>query len=337
MKTANNNSSILLIGGAGYVGSVLAQKLLELGYIVKCLDSLIYNHRAAPESFIGHPNYEFINNDIMNLDKLTEVYEAIDHVVILAGLVGDPITKKYPIESESINERGIQNSFELLNNQGIQKVVFISTCSNYGLMPDGVLANEDSELTPLSLYAKAKVSAEEKLMSMQGRVDYCPTVLRFATAFGLSPRMRFDLTVSEFTRELALGNELLVFDPDTWRPYCHLQDFANLILKVLNSDSSKVAFEVFNAGGDANNFTKRMLIDEIERCVPNAQVKYKEDGGDPRNYRVDFSKVKEVLHFEPQFSVADGIKELISAIDNGFFRDISGREDHFGNYKLYNT
>ena len=308
---------------------------MELGYRVKCLDSLIYNHRAAPESFIGHPNYEFINNDLLNLDKLADVYEGLDHVVILAGLVGDPITKKYPLESERINEGGIQAIFELLNNQDLQKVVFISTCSNYGLMPDGVLANEDSELKPLSQYAKAKVSAEAKLMSMQGRVDYCPTVLRFATAFGLSPRMRFDLTVNEFTRELALGNELLVFDPDTWRPYCHLQDFVSLILKVLNSDSSKVAYQVFNAGGDRNNYTKRMLIEEIQRSIPNAKIKYKEDGGDPRNYRVDFSKVKEVLHFEPQFSVSDGIKELISAIDKGFFKDLSGREDHFGNYKLY--
>ena len=299
------------------------------------MDSLIYNHRAAPESFIGHPNYEFINNDLLNLDKLADVYEGLDHVVILAGLVGDPITKKYPLESERINEGGIQAIFELLNNQDLQKVVFISTCSNYGLMPDGVLANEDSELKPLSQYAKAKVSAEAKLMSMQGRVDYCPTVLRFATAFGLSPRMRFDLTVNEFTRELALGNELLVFDPDTWRPYCHLQDFVSLILKVLNSDSSKVAYQVFNAGGDRNNYTKRMLIEEIQRSIPNAKIKYKEDGGDPRNYRVDFSKVKEVLHFEPQFSVSDGIKELISAIDKGFFKDLSGREDHFGNYKLY--
>ena len=299
------------------------------------MDSLIYNHRAAPESFIGHPNYEFINNDLLNLDKLADVYEGLDHVVILAGLVGDPITKKYPLESERINEGGIQAIFELLNNQDLQKVVFISTCSNYGLMPDGVLANEDSELKPLSQYAKAKVSAEAKLMSMQGRVDYCPTVLRFATAFGLSPRMRFDLTVNEFTRELALGNELLVFDPDTWRPYCHLQDFVSLILKVLNSDSSKVAYQVFNAGGDRNNYTKRMLIEEIQRSIPNAKIKYKEDGGDTRNYRVDFSKVKEVLHFEPQFSVSDGIKELISAIDKGFFKDLSGREDHFGNYKLY--
>jgi nucleoside-diphosphate-sugar epimerase len=325
------------LGGAGYVGSVVTQKFLELGYRVKCLDSLIYNQYAAPESFIGHPNYEFINNDLINLDKLYEVYQRVDHVVILAGLVGDPITKKYQEESKCINERGIQDTFELLNNQGIQKVVFISTCSNYGLMPDGALANEKSDLNPLSFYAKAKVSAEEKLMSMEGRVDYCPTVLRFATAFGLSPRMRFDLTVNEFTRELALGNELLVFDPDTWRPYCHLQDFARLILKVLNSDSSKVAFELFNAGGDANNFTKRMLVEEIQRSIPNAQVKYKEDGGDPRNYRVDFSKVKEVLQFEPQFSVSDGIKELISAINNGFFRDLSGREDHFGNYKLFNV
>lgn len=88
------------------------------------MDSLIYNHSAAPESFIGHPNYEFININLLNLDKLTDVYEGINHVVILAGLVGDPITKKYPVESECINESGIQNILELLNNQGIQKVVF---------------------------------------------------------------------------------------------------------------------------------------------------------------------------------------------------------------------
>lgn len=329
------SQTILLLGGGGYVGSVLTQILLDLNYTVKCIDALVYKNHAGPESFLGNPNYEFINHEISEFDQLDGVCEGVDHVVILAGLVGDPITKKYPEESKCINETGIQNTFELLNNQSVKKVIFISTCSNYGLMPDGVLANEDSELNPLSLYAKAKVSAEKKLMSLQGMVDYCPTVLRFATAFGLSPRMRFDLTVNEFTRELALGNELLVFDPDTWRPYCHLQDFARLILKVLNSDSSKVAFEVFNAGGDANNFTKRMLIEEIQRSIPNAQVKYKEDGGDPRNYRVDFSKVKEVLKFEPQLSVSDGIKELILAINNGFFRDLKGREDHFGNYKLY--
>lgn len=330
------NQTVLLLGGGGYVGSVLTQNLLELNYKVKCLDSLVYKNHAGPESFIGNHNFEFINHDITRFDQLKEAGEGVDHVVILAGLVGDPITRKYPEQSKFINERGIQETFELLNNRGVQKVVFISTCSNYGLMPDGVLANEDSVLNPLSLYAKAKVSAEEKLFSLQGGLDYCPTVLRFATAFGLSPRMRFDLTVNEFTRELALGNELLVFDPDTWRPYCHLQDFSRLILKVLNSDSTKVAFEVFNAGGDANNYTKRMLIEEIQRNIPNTQVKYKEDGGDPRNYRVDFSKVKKVLQFEPQFSISDGIKELISAIDNGFFRDLSGREDHFGNYKLYN-
>ena len=111
----------------------------------------------------------------------------------------------------------MQDIFELLNGNGIDRLIFISRCSNYGLMPDGVLANEKSPLNPLSPYSRAKVSAEKTLLSMKGELDYCPTILRFATAFGLSPRMRFDLTVNEFTRELALGNNLKVFDPDTWR------------------------------------------------------------------------------------------------------------------------
>jgi nucleoside-diphosphate-sugar epimerase len=330
----NKNSTVLLIGGAGYVGSVVTQHLLEMGYAVRCFDNLIYNNHAAAESFLGHPNYDFKYGDLCHPNALENAAEGVSHVVLLAGLVGDPITKKYPDESEDINANGVQDSFEILKGKGIQKLIFISTCSNYGLMEEGVLANEESTLTPLSLYAQAKVAAEEKLMSMKGEVDYCPTVLRFATAFGLSPRMRFDLTVNEFTRELAIGNELLVFDADTWRPYCHVRDFSRLIAKVLEEDPDKVAFEVFNAGGDDNNFTKRALVNEIVKLLPNSKVAYKEHGGDPRNYRVDFTKVREVLEFEPAYSVPMGVKEIIEQVGNSFFKNLEGRENHFGNYEI---
>ena len=128
------SQTILLLGGGGYVGSVLTQILLELNYTVKCIDALVYKNHAGPESFLGNPNYEFINHEISEFDQLDGVCEGVDHVVILAGLVGDPITKKYPEES-NVSMNRIQNTFELLNNQSVKKVIFISTCSNYGLMP----------------------------------------------------------------------------------------------------------------------------------------------------------------------------------------------------------
>ena len=152
---------------------------------------------------------------------------------ILAGLVGDPITKKFPYEAHDINDIALRGCIDQLNGRGLNKVIFVSTCSNYGLIQDDVLADEDFELTPLSLYAKSKVGAEKHLLSLKGQTDYHPTILRFATAFGLAPRMRFDLTVNEFTREVAEGNELVVYDAHTWRPYCHVRDFARLIGRVL--------------------------------------------------------------------------------------------------------
>ena len=161
-----------------------------------------------------------------------------------------------------------------------------------------------------------------------------PTILRFATAFGLSPRMRFDLTVSEFTRELAVGNELLVYDAHTWRPYCHVQDFARLIQIVIEAPKDKVSFEVFNGGGDINNTTKQILVDNILQKIPKGKVRYQEHGSDPRNYRVSFEKVKETLGFEPKYMIQDGIDELIDAIQNHVFEHVDENPNFFGNYEI---
>ena len=180
----------------------------------------------------------------------------------------------------------------------------------------------------------SKVAAEKKLLSMRGETDFSPTVLRFATAFGISPRMRFDLTVSEFTRDLALGKELLVFDADTWRPYCHVRDFARLIQIVLEAPKHKVANEVFNAGGDINNYTKQMIVDAIMEYLPKSKVRYQKHGSDPRNYRVDFSRVREELNFSPQYTVKNGIVELLSAIENRVFEHVEKYPVVYGNYKI---
>ena len=146
--------------------------------------------------------------------------------------------------------------------------------------------------------------------------------------------MRFDLTISQFTRELYLGKELLVFDADTWRPYCHTLDFSRLIYKVIQAPTEKISFEIFNAGGSLNNFTKKMIVDEILKFLPNGKIKYQKHGSDPRNYRVDFSKVESKLGFKPKYNIQYGIKELIDAMDNQLFNLVDINKIFYGNHKL---
>lgn len=325
---------VLLVGGAGYIGTVLTDFLLKKDYQVRCLDLLLYDNQICVLPFLNNKNYEFIYGDLADQSIYDSVLKGVTDVVLLAGLVGDPITKKYPKESETINEKGLLNFVKALNNRHLNKLIFVSTCSNYGLIKTDELADENFELSPLSLYAQAKVKLENEILSLKGQVDYHATVLRFATAFGLSPRMRFDLTVNEFTREMFLKNDLLVYDADTWRPYCHVQDFCTLIDRVLVSPRDTVSFEVFNSGGDVNNFTKQMIVDEIGKLVSDSRVSYKKHGSDPRNYRVDFKKVRELLCFEPAYTVKDGIKEIISAMKQNLFKDISKNKDFFGNYTI---
>jgi nucleoside-diphosphate-sugar epimerase len=325
--------NILLIGGAGYVGTVLTSHFLKKGYKVTVLDNFIYNNQFAIMPYMGDSDYRFINGDMGKNDDLEKTLgEGITDVILMAGLVGDPITKKYPEESYLVNEKGVKNCMDFFNHKGIGKLVFISTCSNYGLIKENEFADENFHLNPLSLYAKAKVANEQYLLGKKGSVDYTGAVLRFATAFGLSPRMRFDLSISEFVRDLYFGNELQVYDEDTWRPYCHVRDFARLLDIIINADSEKVAFEVFNAGGDVNNFTKRMIVEAILKHIPNGKVKYGVNGSDPRNYRVSFAKVKERLQFEPKFTVQYGIEELINALNVGLYRDSMEDKNKYGNY-----
>jgi nucleoside-diphosphate-sugar epimerase len=331
MKT---NKSILLIGGEGYIGNILAQNLLTNGYAVTSFDNLLYNNNLCALNKLHSKNYCFIYGDMFDEQRLMPAIKKADAVVLLAGLVGDPITKKYPNESVFINDKGVKNVIDLCSANNEKRFIFISTCSNYGLIENDNLANEEFELNPLSLYAKSKVKAEKYILSLKGKTGMQPTILRFATAFGLSPRMRFDLTVSEFTRELALGNELLVYDAHTWRPYCHVQDFARLIQMVIESPTEKVLFEVFNAGGEVNNATKKMIVDIIIEKIPNGKVKYQKYGSDPRNYRVNFEKVKSVLGFEPKYTIQDGVDELIDLINDHVFDHVDENRNFFGNYEI---
>ena len=325
---------ILLIGGAGYIGTVMAKDLLNLNYKVRVLDLLIFNNKKAILPLLKLKNFSFVHGDFRNYKKLNESLKDITDVVILGGLVGDPITKKYPKLSYKINNQGMKKCIEYLNNKKLNKVIFISTCSNYGLLNEKYLATENSRLKPLSLYAKSKVDVEKFILKRKGKVDYIPVILRFATAFGLSPRMRFDLTISQFTYELAVKKNLLVYDADTWRPYCHVKDFSRLVVKVLQAEKKLVNFQVFNAGGDINNHTKKKIVRLILKYLPNSTVNFKKEGHDPRNYKVSFQKVKSILKFKPRYTVPHGINELLKSIKKNHFSEKNFNNKQFGNFVI---
>ena len=326
-----SKQKVLLIGGAGYIGSVVTKHLLECGYKVRCLDLLLYENNECVIPHLMNDNYEFIYGDFTDTEVVNRSLVDITDVIILGGLVGDPITKKYPQISQQINHFGMLNLINSLNNKGLNKVVFISTCSNYGIVANNQLADENCELSPLSLYAKSKVAIEQHLQSLRGKIDYHPTILRFATAFGLSPRMRFDLTVNQFARELYSDEELVVYDPETWRPYCHVKDFSLVLQRVLESPLELVSFETFNAGGDHNNFTKKMVVETVREFVPHAKIQFQAKGSDPRDYRVNFKKIREVLHFEPKYTVSDGIAEIIKALEQHIFNNVTQRINFYEN------
>jgi len=325
------NKKILIIGGAGYIGCVLTSYFLDKKYSVTSLDNLIYRNKHVLEEFKKNQNFNFVFGDLRNKILINELMEKCDACIVLAGLVGDPITKKYPELAESINNEGVSDVVSISSKKNTEKFLFVSTCSNYGLSDTNMLLDENAELKPLSLYSKHKVAIEKKILSFKGKSNFSPTILRFSTAFGLSSRMRFDLTINQFTKSIFEKEELIVFDANTWRPYCHVLDFARALETVLEADKKKTDYQVFNVGGDSNNFTKKQIVEKIFDYVPAGNVTFTDKTQDARNYKVDFSKIKKILNFEIKYSVDDGIKEIISYLKKNKIKD-NKQNSEYGNY-----
>ena len=324
---------VLVVGGAGYIGAVLVPHLLGAGARVRILDGLIYGNGYSIQHLLDDDRVSFHLGDIAESGIFEHAARDVTDVVLLASLVGDPICKKYPNLALRTNVHAALSILDSLDKLGIDRFVFLSTCSNYGLLPEDVLATEESELNPQSLYARTKIQVEEELIRRGAAANYAGTILRLATAYGLSPRMRFDLTISQFTREIAIGQGLVVYDADTWRPYCHVRDIAKSILTVLSADRELIRNEIFNVGDTSEQFTKRMIVDEISQYVPNAKVEFRSGDTDPRNYRVSFSKIGDKLLFRTDLSVREHIPRLIGAIGEGIFPDTVGSM-RFGNHGL---
>ncbi len=336
MSAEPNGRTVCVVGGAGYVGNVLTRRLLDGGYKVRVLDRLIFDHGAAIAPLLEHPGFELVLGDLRDPAVVDEALEGSTDVALLAGLVGDPITKTYPDLSNSINRDGCEALVKSLDGRGLDRLVFTSTCSNYGLRTSDDLATEESELAPVSLYAEHKVELERCILSESERgVDYTPTVLRISTAYGLSPRMRFDLTISEFTRTLAAGLELVVYDADTWRPYCHVSDISKAVMTALEAPAEDVAGEVFNVGHSDENYTKRMVVDVVQEAIGGTgKVSFEEGGRDPRNYRVNFDKIQNRLGYQPDVRVPQSVAAVARAVQAGAYDDFESRHGFYTNHKI---
>jgi nucleoside-diphosphate-sugar epimerase len=315
---------VLVTGGAGYVGCGLIRNLLSLGHEVTCMDSLLF----GGESLLGfwhHPGFSFRKIDISNTvavqeDLRNSGYEVVVH---LAAIVGDPACKMYPDAARQTNLGASIALIDACRSNGVNRFIFASTCSNYGKMESSEdFVTEESILNPVSLYAELKVSVEKYLLKEIPKDQFfCPTVLRFSTVYGLSPRMRFDLTVNEFSKELALGRRLEVFGEQFWRPYCHVRDFATAFLAAMNAPEARVAYSVFNVGDSSENYRKRDIVEKLLEVMPSAKIAYVKKDEDPRDYRVDFTKIHKELGFKITSRVADGIGETIQVIKDHVITD----------------
>ncbi|MGB9898519.1 NAD-dependent epimerase/dehydratase family protein, partial [Thermanaerothrix sp.] len=323
-RTINN---ILVIGGAGYIGSVLVRKLLGRGYYVTVLDVLLYGDESIRDLY-GHDRFEFIRGDMRNVENVVRAMQFADAVVHLGALVGDPacaLDEKLTLE---INLAATRIIAEVAQGFGIQRFIFASTCSVYGASDQ--LLDEHSALNPVSLYARTKMESERVLLAMNNE-RFAPVILRLATVYGLSPRPRFDLVVNLLAAKATCEKRIIIFGGDQWRPFIHVDDAAEAIVRCLEAPLEAIKGQIFNVGSDEQNYQIRQLGDIIRQLIPDVEVVLQGEDVDKRNYRVSFGKIRKYLGFTPRRTVADGVLEIKAAIEDGRIRDY--RDAHYSNLK----
>ncbi len=309
---------VLVTGGAGYIGSVLVGDLLSKGYQIRIVDRLMFGGESLL-AYIHHQNLEIVSGDIRDEKILNQVLGGVESVIHLAALVGEPACKENPQVTKAINFQATKKLVSLAKTKGIKRFLFSSTCSNYGISSAAKEASEDLKLNPLSLYAETKIAAEEIVLAKADK-NFHPTVLRLATIFGLSPRMRFNLLINEFARDAAVGGEILVVNEKSWRPFLHVRDASRAFLAILTAPLSKIGGQIFNVVGE--NIQKGRLVSMAKQINPKLKVRLASQGeGDARDYRVSAKKLQQRLKWQAQYSVKDGFREIIQAIRQGVFPD----------------
>ena len=306
---------LLITGGAGYIGSVITNLALQQGYQVKVVDALWFK-KDIPLIHMNNPNYQFIKGDICDKNVAKKIIKDVDFIINTAAVVGDPASKKFPDLTYKTNYEACINLAELAKENKAKGFIFFSTCSNYGIANG--LANEETELNHLSIYAKAKVKAEEYLMNDINGLDWI--ICRLSTVYGVSPRMRFDLTVNDFTMNAYIKKYLDIFLPYSHRPYIHVYDVAKIIMELLKN-FEKVKNNVFNIGFNGENYQKIQIANIVKENIPDTKIEIVKTGSDLRDYQVDFSKLKKFLNIQNTYTIKNGVEEILEILKNKIITD----------------
>lgn len=303
--------NILVTGGAGYLGSVLTSMLLSHGDRVTVADICMF----GAEGLLSHVNNKLFHLEVGDIrDKLfvQKVFSRpFDAVIHLSALVGEPACKIDPGLTRQINAEATVLLAAEAKKRGVSRFIFTSTCSNYGVSSPDELAVESSPLHPLSLYAETKITAEAGILSLSS-TSFSVTVLRLATLFGLSSKMRFNLLINEMVRDAWHGKDVVLYKEDAWRPFTHTIDAAQSIMTVLSADLKIVSGDIFNIGTD--NLQKKALVSLVQKHIPTLKVIHEGGLPDNRDYRVSFAKASKLLGFMPTMSIEQGIVEIAMAL-----------------------
>jgi len=303
---------VLLTGGGGYVGSLLAEKLLDSGYLVRVLDRFFFGEEVLVP-LRDHSGLEIVRADVRTAGLA--FFEDVDCIIDLAAISNDPAGELDPARTIDINYLGRSRMAQLGKMMGVRRYILASSCSVYGCQ-DTVL-DEESQVKPITTYARANHLAERAVLGLASP-DYVVTVLRQATLYGLSPRMRFDLAVNGMTHSL-YSNRMIVISGDgsQWRPFVHVSDTCRAFIQVLEADPLLVNGQIFNVGSNEQNVSIEELAYVVSSLVDESVEIRSYGDNDDRSYRVSFDKISEVLGFQPQVDLSYGAREVFNALAGG--------------------
>jgi nucleoside-diphosphate-sugar epimerase len=308
--------TVLVIGGAGYIGTSLISRLLrDTRFNVCVLDDLLYGGDSLLPFFNYDDRFSFVRGDIREV-VADSVLKNVDYVINLAALVGEPICKKFPIDAKEINLDANLRMAKAAEKNNVRQYIFSSTCSNYGLNNSDTLIDEEGQLQPISIYAETKVQSEIRLLDDFKKMN--TTVLRFATAYGLAARVRFDLLLHEFIRDAWKNKKIIVYGGESWRPVVHVDDIARAIITCIGKTSDMN--EVYNVGSNDQNFKKIDLAKLVAKRF-NAEIESLSTIKDPRNYRVSFDKIRKKFGYATVFNPTIAINQIAEALESGLIGD----------------
>jgi len=315
--------SILITGGAGYIGSILVRELLKKGYRIRIMDTLKFGIGPI-KGCLKSDNVQLFPGDIRNYEDIEGALEDVEAVIHLAAIVGDPACAVQADNALETNYLSTMRLAKKAKDKGVSKFIFASTCSVYGACDE--ILTEGSELNPQSLYAETKILSEKGLMELKDN-QFNPIILRLGTLYGLSYRPRFDLVINYLTGKIITENRALIFGGDQWRPFIHVTDIARSFV-FSHENYEKMEGEVFNVGSNSENYQMKDIGVMFEEIFPEAEIKYIEEIRDSRSYRVSFDKIQK-MNFRLTKTVKPSIYEMKNwVIDN----DIDPKSPEYYNY-----